>query len=301
MIESLASYHKPKKQKGKKKFMRWRDQRQSTNVEDRRGVGGRGIALGGGGIGTLVLIAVVYFCAGGDISQLLNNLPTGGGGSATQQQPQTQPGENQPPANDENKQFARAVLGSTEDVWNEIFEKSGSNYREPKLVLFTNQVQSACGFASAAVGPFYCPADEKLYLDFGFFDELAREFNAPGDFAQAYVIAHEVGHHVQNLLGVMEKVQRAGNTNEMSVKLELQADCFAGIWAAGAQRKGLLEAGDYKEAIRAAEAVGDDAIQKRTQGYVVPDSFTHGTSEQRETWFTRGFESGDVAQCQTFR
>ncbi len=276
--------------------MRWRDQRQSSNVEDRRGMsGGRGIALGGGGLGTIILIAVVYFC-GGDVSQLLNNSPQQTQMPDTQQQ---QPPQGNQPA-DENKQFVSAVLGSTEDVWSEIFRKAGSQYREPRLVLFTNQVQSACGVAGSSTGPFYCPGDQKLYLDFGFFDELKRQFNAPGDFAEAYVIAHEVGHHVQNQLGVMEKVKRGGNSNELSVALELQADCFAGIWATAAQRKGLTEAGDAEEAIRAAAAVGDDMIQKRTQGYVVPESFTHGSAQQRVKWFKRGFDSGNLEQCQTF-
>ena len=273
--------------------MRWREQRQSSNVEDRRGMGaGKGIAIGGGGIGVLLIIVVVMLC-GGDPRQLLQVLPEQGQVDQRQQEA--------PPRNDENKQFTAAVLGSTEDVWNEIFRSNKLSYREPTLVLFSGQVRTACGFSSSATGPFYCPGDEKLYLDTDFFRELKQEFRSPGDFAQAYVIAHEVGHHVQNLLGVMEKVQRAGNTNELSVRLELQADCFAGIWAAAANRKGLVEAGDPEEAIRAAAAVGDDSIQKRTQGYVVPESFTHGSSRERVEWFTRGFRSGDVAQCDTFK
>ncbi len=264
------------------------------------GGGGRGIALGGGGLGMLVLVGIIYLCAGGDVSQLLNNLPS----TTTQTQPQTQQQpQNQQTggADDENKAFVSTVLASTEDFWSETFRKENRNYSEPKLVLFTNQVQSACGVASSSTGPFYCPGNQKLYLDFGFFTELKRQFNAPGDFAEAYVIAHEVGHHVQNLLGTMDKVQRSGNSNEMSIALELQADCLAGLWAAYAQNKGLVETGDAEEAIRAAAAVGDDMIQKRTQGYVVPDSFTHGSSEQRVTWFKRGFDSGDLKQCQTFR
>ena len=180
-------------------------------------------------------------------------------------------------------------------------EQANRQYREPKLVLFTNQVASACGYASSATGPFYCPGDEKLYLDFGFFRELKTQFRAPGDFAEAYVIAHEVGHHVQNLLGTMDKVQRAGNSNEMSVRLELQADCYAGVWSYYANQQGLVEAGDAEEAIRAAAAVGDDSIQKRSQGYVVPESFTHGSSEQRMEWFARGFKTGNIRQCETFR
>lgn len=279
--------------------MRWRGQEGSSNIEDRRGVSGKGIALGGGGIGVLVLVIVVMLC-GGDPQTLLDNLPS----TTTQQQPQTQTDPNAPA--DDNKKFASFVLKSTENVWSNVFRKSGLTYREPKLVLFTNQVSSACGLAESAMGPFYCPGDNKLYLDFAFFDELKREFNAPGDSAQAFVIAHEVGHHVQNLLGTMDKVTQAQarsgerEKNQLSVALELQADCFAGIWAAGVKNKGLLEEGDAEEAIRAAAAVGDDMIQKRTQGYVVPDSFTHGSAQQRVTWFTKGFQSGDVSQCKTF-
>ena len=277
--------------------MRWRNQRQSENVEDRRGMSsGRGLAIGGGGIGTLVLILVLWMC-GADPSQLLSLL-TGGGGSTvptqTQQQPQAQPNGQ----NDENRQFVASVLGSTEDVWNKILpEQAGVQYREPVLSLFTDQTSSACGYASSATGPFYCPGDQKLYLDFGFFRQLKTEFQAEGDFAEAYVIAHEVGHHVQNLLGTMSK---AGSSNEASVRVELQADCYAGVWAYYANKDNLVEPGDAQEAIRAAEAVGDDAIQKRSQGYVVPDSFTHGSSAQREEWFTRGFNSGDMRQCDTF-
>lgn len=273
--------------------MQWRNQGQSTNIEDRRGMSaGRGIALGGGGIGTLLLILILWLC-GADPSTLLSLL-TGGDSAPTQQ---TQQQQQNPPRNDEDKQFVASVLKTTENAWNEILpQQAGRQYREPKLVLFTDQVRSACGFASAATGPFYCPGDQNLYLDFGFFRELKNEFRAPGDFAQAYVIAHEVGHHVQNLLGNIN----SGGSNEKSVRVELQADCYAGIWGNYVQKKGLLEVGDVEEAIRAAEAVGDDAIQKRSQGYVVPDSFTHGSSEQRMTWFMRGFKSGDMRQCDTF-
>jgi predicted metalloprotease len=283
--------------------MRWRDQRRSSNIEDRRGSGGGGgrtIAFGGGGLG--IIIIVILACVFGvDPSQFLNN--SGGGQS---QAPQTQTQQTNPNAKDDNREFAAVVLASTEDAWNEVFRKNGLRYQEPKLVLFTNQVSSACGYASAAMGPFYCPGDNKLYLDFAFFDELKREFKAPGDFAQAYVIAHEVGHHVQNLLGTMDKVtaaqRRSSKTeaNRLSVALELQADCFAGIWAAAAKRKGLVEIGDADEAIRAAAAVGDDMIQKRTQGYVVPESFTHGSARERVTWYSKGFDTGDVKQCRTF-
>ena len=280
--------------------MRWRDQRKSTNVEDRRGMGGRGMAIGGGGIGLLVLALGVFLC-GGDPGSLIRQAPTQEI-QPTQNQPQTKSGGTE----DELKQFASAVLGSTEDVWNDVFQKNGLQYREPKLVLFTGQVKSACGYASAAMGPFYCPGDNKLYLDFAFFRELKNQFRAPGDFAAAYVIAHEVGHHLQNQLGTMDKVTRAQarsgdrQKNQLSVRLELQADCFAGIWAAAAQKKGLLEAGDAEEAIRAAAAVGDDMIQQRSRGYVVPESFTHGSARERVSWYRKGFDTGDVRQCRTF-
>jgi uncharacterized protein len=277
--------------------MRWSDLRPSTNVEDRRGMGGgRGIALGGGGIGILVLALVVYLC-GGDPSALLEY-----GTRESQAPPQQTASNSAAPTQDENSRFVRAVMGSLEDAWKEILPKqSRARYQDPKLVLFTGQTSSACGYASSASGPFYCPGDYKLYLDFAFFDELRREFKAPGDFAQAYVIAHEFGHHIQNLMGTMERVQRAGNTNQLSVAVELQADCFAGIWANYAQAQGLIEAGDAEEAIRAASAVGDDMIQKRTQGYVVPESFTHGSAQQRIQYFSKGLQSGDMRQCQTLR
>ena len=277
--------------------MRWRDYGQSSNVEDRRGIGGRGIAIGGGGLGVLVLIVAALIC-GVDPKQLLEGLPQE---QTTQQQPAPASNSvNQPP--DENMRFARSVMKMTEDVWGEVLPQQAKvRYQDPKLVVFSGQVSSACGYASAASGPFYCPGDYNLYLDFDFFDELRREFKAPGDFAQAYVIAHEVGHHVQNLLGTMDRVQRAGQTNRLSVALELQADCYAGVWANRAQAKGLVEAGDAEEAIRAASAVGDDMIQKRTQGYVVPESFTHGSAQQRMQWFSRGMQSGDMRQCETMR
>ncbi len=276
--------------------MRWRDQRQSTNVEDRRGMSGRGIAVGGGGIAVLVVLVAALLC-GVDPSQLLQNMPQ----TSQVDQPQTT-ASNSAGVPDENKQFASAVMGSTEDVWREILpQQARVNYTKPKLVLFTGQVQSACGYTTAATGPFYCPGDRNLYLDFAFFQELKNEFKAPGDFAQAYVIAHEVGHHVQNLLGTMDQVQRAGNSNRLSVALELQADCYAGVWAYYAAKKGLVEEGDAEEAIRAAGSVGDDVIQKRTAGYVVPDSFTHGTAQQRMQYFSKGMQSGDMRQCQTFR
>lgn len=272
--------------------MRWRDQRQSSNIEDRRGMG-RTVAIGGGGIGVLLIVIVIALC-GGDPRQFLESMP--------EQQVQQAQNTAQPNANDENRQFAAAILGSTEDVWNKVLpEQAGIRYRNPKFVLFTQQVQSACGVASSGTGPFYCPGDEKLYLDFAFFEELKRDFKAPGDFAAAYVIGHEVAHHVQNVMGTMEKVHRAGNNNQLSVALELQADCYAGVWANKTNQKGLLEQGDIEEALKAASAVGDDSIQRRVQGYVVPESFTHGTSQQRMQWFARGAQSGDMRQCQTFR
>lgn len=277
--------------------MRWRDYGQSSNVEDRRGLGGRGLAIGGGGIGVLVLALAALIC-GVDPRQLLESLPND---PQTQQQPGAASNSINQPA-DENKQFVSAVMKTTEDIWGEILpQQAHIRYQQPKLVLYSGQTPSACGYGEAAMGPFYCPGDQKLYLDFDFFRELKQEFKSPGDFAEAYVIAHEVGHHVQNLLGTMDKVQRAGQSNRLSVALELQADCYAGVWAHHAQRKGLVEAGDAEEAIRAAAAVGDDMIQKRTQGYVVPESFTHGSSQQRTQWFAKGMQSGDMQQCAAFR
>ncbi len=276
--------------------MRWRDQRQSTNVEDRRGMGGRGLAIGGGGIGVLIIAVAALLC-GVDPRQLLEGLPQ----QTEIQQPSTASNSTNKPS-DENRQFVAAVMGSTEDIWGQILpQQARIRYTAPKLVLYSGQTSSSCGGADSASGPFYCPGDQKLYLDFAFFQELKNEFKAPGDFAQAYVIAHEVGHHVQNLLGTMDKVQRAGNNNRASVALELQADCYAGVWANYAQKKGLVEAGDAEEAIRAAQSVGDDIIQKRTQGYVVPEQFTHGSAQQRMQWFARGMQSGDMRQCETFR
>lgn len=274
--------------------MRWRDQRQSTNVEDRRGMGGP-MMIGGGGLGVIVLAIAVFLC-GGDPSQFLQNLPS--------EQPVSAPGQaaNRPQTQDDQRQFVGAVMASLEDHWRSTLSRQGGvRYQDPKLVLFTRQVQSACGYASAATGPFYCPGDYKLYLDFAFFDELKREFKAPGDFAQAYVIAHEFGHHIQNLEGTMRRVQNAGNSNRLSVAVELQADCYAGLWANYAQQKGLVEAGDVEEAVRAAGAVGDDMIQRRTQGYVVPDSFTHGSAQQRMQYFAIGFKTGNMAECRTLR
>ncbi len=279
--------------------MRLGGERESSNVEDRRGGGiGRGGLAVGGGIGTLA-IALLALLFGVDPRQLLNGGQDGG---------PAPPGQTQqaPPREDEMSQFVRRVLGSTETVWGEVFSRNGSSYREPRLVLFTQQVQSACGRADAAVGPFYCPGDEKVYIDLSFYDELRSRFRAPGDFAQAYVIAHEVGHHVQNLLGTSDKVtamqQRASEaqSNRLSVMLELQADCYAGVWGYYAKQRGVIEPGDLEEALGAASAIGDDRLQRESQGYVVPDSFTHGSSEQRMRWFKQGFDSGDMRRCDTF-
>ncbi|HUR98481.1 MAG TPA: neutral zinc metallopeptidase [Pyrinomonadaceae bacterium] len=278
--------------------MRWQDYGQSSNVEDRRGMGGRGLAIGGGGIGMLILALAAMLC-GVDPRQLLEGLPTET--QQTQQQPGAASNSATQPA-DQNRQFASTVMKMTEDIWGQVLpQQARMRYQAPKLVLYSGQTPTACGYGQAAMGPFYCPGDHNLYLDFAFFQELKQEFKSPGDFAQAYVIAHEVGHHVQNLLGTMDKVQRAGQNNRLSVALELQADCYAGIWAHYAQQKGLVEVGDAEEAIRAASAVGDDTIQKRTQGYVVPDSFTHGSAQQRMQWFSKGMQSGEMRQCETMR
>ncbi len=275
--------------------MRWGGQRQSTNIEDRRGFGGRGIALGGGGLGALILAAIVCLM-GGDPRQVLD-----GGFSDQPAQPPTA-SNSTANTSDPNEQFVRNVMGSLEDGWRQVLpQQSRARYRDPSLVLFSGQTRSACGFGDAAMGPFYCPGDNKLYLDFAFFDELRREFKADGDFAQAYVIAHEFGHHIQNLTGMMDRVQSQGQNNRLSVGLELQADCYAGIWANFAQRQGRLEAGDVEEGLRAAAAVGDDMIQRRTQGYVVPDSFTHGSAAQRQQAFTIGMQSGQMRQCEPFK
>ncbi len=276
--------------------MRWLGRRQSTNIEDRRGAVPRRVV--GGGCGTIVIILIVWLL-GGNPLELLNNMSSSDQSSITNYQATE--------AENQLAQFVAVVLGDTEDVWNTIFRQEGNTYREPKLVLYTEAVQSACGFSSAATGPFYCPADEKLYIDLAFCEELQRRFQAPGDFALAYVIAHEVGHHVQNLLGINDQVMAMRDRvsqrefNQLMVRLELQADFLAGVWAHHAQRmKNILEEGDIEEALNAASAVGDDRIQKRTQGYVVPDAFTHGTSEQRMRWFAKGFKTGDIRQGDTF-
>ena len=280
--------------------MRLDDEQESQNVEDRRG-SRLGTGLAGGGIGGVVILLIAMFF-GIDPSAILQ----GGGGSESRVPEQTRQNE---PAGiaDEGREFVSRVLGSTERVWGEIFQKAGRQYSEPKLVLFTEQVRSACGFASAASGPFYCGNDQKVYIDLAFYRELRERFKAPGDFAQAYVIAHEVGHHVQNSLGIMDKVQarqqRASEreANALSVRLELQADCLAGIWASLANRdRKILEQGDVEEGLNAAAMIGDDTLQKRSQGYVVPEGFTHGSSQQRVRWFRTGLQTGDLKQCDTF-
>lgn len=276
--------------------MRWTG-RQSDNVEDRRGVGGRTIV--GGGVGMLVVGLIVYLL-GGDPSQIINQNNMGQMNNAPMSQEQMA-------AQDSSVQFVKYVLAYTEDVWNDLFQQMGKQYVEPKLEIFNQSTNSGCGGASAATGPFYCPSDQKVYIDLSFYDELKSRFHAPGDFTMAYVIAHEVGHHVQNLLGISGKVhalqQRVSEeeANALSVRLELQADFLAGVWAHHAQKmKNILDPGDIEEALVAANAIGDDNLQKQAQGYVVPESFTHGTSQQRMYWFKKGFETGDINQGDTF-
>ncbi|MBS0344876.1 MAG: neutral zinc metallopeptidase [Proteobacteria bacterium] len=280
--------------------MRLDDSRESDNVEDRRGGGGGGLPVGGIGVGTVVLALVaMYF--GIDPRVVLNQAS-----HVSAPPPAVEP--HRAPANDAETKFVRKVLAETEDTWQQLFRQAGKQYEDPKLVLFTGATRTACGTGQAAMGPFYCPADHKVYIDLGFYQELKTRFKAPGDFAQAYVIAHEVGHHVQNLLGVSAKVQaareRAGEreANALSVRLELQADCLAGVWAKNADTaRHILDQGDLEEALRAATAIGDDTLQKQAKGYAVPDSFTHGSSEQRVRWFKRGMASGQVKDCNTFQ
>lgn len=283
--------------------MKLDDSRRSDNVEDDR-ASGSGVGRGAGiGIGTIAVVVIGYFM-GVSPSTLLSVLNGGDPQAVTAPGPaDSTPGA----ANDPQVDFVKAVLGETEDVWGAYFRNSGKTYVRPKLVLFSGQVSSACGFASAAAGPFYCPGDQKVYIDLSFYRQLATEFGAPGDFARAYVIAHEVGHHVQNLLGITDQAgkaeQRAGRiaANHVSVEIELQADCFAGVWAAQANSaRKILEPGDLESGLKAASSVGDDTLQKREQGTVVPDSFTHGTSAQRVGWFRRGFDSGKIDNCDTF-
>ena len=305
--------------------MRWKGRRQSSNIEDRRGTGG-GMRLpgglgglgglgggmrGGGGrgiglVGILVLLGIAWFLGINPLTLL-----SGGGsdsGVAPEQQSSLDGGSGfSDPASEEMKEFVAVVLADTEDTWRAVLPQIGETYRDPSLVLFSGGVESACGYAQSAVGPFYCPPDEKVYIDLDFFDELSRRFGAPGDFAQAYVIAHEVGHHVQNVLGIEAKVRQErgsmseADANDLSVRVELQADCFSGVWANRAHtERGLLEPGDIEEALGAASAVGDDTLQKQAGGRVMPDSFTHGSSEQRMRWFDAGYRSGDPRDCDTF-
>jgi len=281
--------------------MLWQGRRESSNVEDRRGMSGRGMAVGGG-IGTMVIAFIVYLL-GGNPNQVLNTNTT------------QAPTEQTAPTNDQTSQFVRTIMADTEDIWGQLFSKMGRNYTDPHLVLFSGVTESACGSASQATGPFYCPGDSKVYLDASFFEELQNRFGAEGgDFADAYVIAHEVGHHVQHLLGITDKVDaqrgRISETeqNALSVRLELQADFFAGVWAhyeaqqkaATDPTKRVIQEGDIESALNAASAIGDDRLQKESQGYVVPDAFTHGTSAQRVRWFKKGFETGDINQGDTF-
>lgn len=275
--------------------MLWKGRRQSSNVEDRRGHAPKAVV--GGGIGTIIVVLAIYLL-GGDPIQLLNNMQL-------EKSTTTAPYQGTAEEN-ELAQFVSVVLAETEDVWTEVFRKDGLSYSFPKLVLYSGSVQSACGFSGAATGPFYCPGDYKVYIDLSFYDELQQRFQAPGDFAMAYVIAHEVGHHVQKLLGIMDKVMSLRSRlsdeefNHYLVRLELQADYLAGVWAHYVRRMNLLDEGDLDEALNAASAVGDDRIQKSMQGYVVPESFTHGTSEQRKRWFYKGFRSGNLSEGDTF-
>lgn len=310
--------------------MRWQGRRQSRNVEDIRGQGGGGgfefptgrgggmripmggprTASGGGfGIGTLIIIGLVLWALGINPLTILSGGQLGPSISPNQLPKidrEAPAGSSAPRSNDEQGEFVKTIILSTEEVWSGVFKSYGREYPKPALVLFTGSVDSACGMASAASGPFYCPGDSKVYIDLSFYDQLARQFGAPGDFAQAYVLSHEVGHHVQNIIGVLPEFNRMRESmgklevNQMSVKVELQADCFAGVWGFYVAKEGWLEAGDVEEAINAANKIGDDAIQRKTQGYVVPDAFNHGTSEQRAFWFKRGLESGRIESCDTF-
>jgi len=280
-------------------MVRWESGRRSENVEDRRSMGPRGMAMGGAG--TIIMLVVVFLVSGGDLGQVLRFFLANQGQMALQQPANQAPD----PEEDEMADFASVILADTEDVWTKQFAQMGRDYVPVPMVLYRNQVQSGCGNASSAAGPFYCPADQKLYLDLSFYEELDRRFGAPGDFARAYVIAHEVGHHVQNLLGMMDKrrelVGRQMTENEFSVRLELQADFLAGVWAHYAQdERQILDPGDIDEGLRAAAAIGDDTLQKKAQGYIVKESFTHGSSAQRVRWFKKGFETGDIRQGDTF-
>ena len=288
--------------------MKWEGNRESDNVEDRRGGGGGGgggFGIGGRGIGigTIVIALIGGAVFGVNPLQVLDMLSGGGGGVG----PSSQPAVQATPANDKQTRFVRVVLADTEDVWGKLFQENGAQYAPPKLVVFSGATPTACGTGQSASGPFYCPADQDVYIDLSFYSLMQERFGVSGEFAQAYVIAHEIGHHVQNLQGISGKVHEARargserQANEMSVRLELQADCFAGVWAFhGNQARGILEQGDVESALKAAAAIGDDALQKQSQGRVVPDSFTHGTSEQRARWFSKGLQTGKVEQCNTF-
>ncbi|MDB0573552.1 zinc metallopeptidase [Ralstonia solanacearum] len=290
--------------------MRWDDMRESENVEDDRASSGGGGFGGGGlrlGVGGIALVAVVGLLMGKNPLEILGMVMQVSQNAPVQSTPHSAARPTGETDNDRSKSMVTHVLGDTEDTWSQLFKQAGRAYQPPKLVLFRQGIRSGCGDATSAVGPFYCPADTRVYLDLGFFDELLRRFGAPGDFAAAYVVAHEVGHHVQNLLGVSEKVSRAqaGQSpraaNALSVKLELQADCLAGVWGHYAQQRGLLERGDLEQALTAAHAIGDDTLQRNAGRSVAPDAFTHGTSEQRMHWFRQGFDGGDIRQCDTFR
>jgi predicted metalloprotease len=278
--------------------MLWKGRRGSTNVDDRRGISGGGLVAGGGIVGVIIYL-LVTFLGGGEIDP--SAIPSIQPGNQ-----QTEMSAQEKAADDERAEFVRVVLADTEDVWNKLFGEQGKDYPEPTLVLFRGAVQSACGNASSAMGPFYCPGDGKLYIDLSFYQDLQTKLNAPGDFAMAYVVAHEVGHHIQNLNGTAAKVSRLrqqlseAEYNRYSVKMELQADFLAGVWAHHAQQKNILEAGDIDEALNAANAIGDDLLQKKSQGHVVPDAFTHGTSAQRTYWFKKGYQTGDLRQGDTF-
>ena len=294
--------------------MRWQGRRQSENVRDMRGGGGFGgngglgglgrgpmvvRRAGGGGIGAVIVVLVIAYFLGINPLQLLSGDVSGTGTPQSSQSAQSG-------ASDQMRDFVATVLADTEDTWTAILKSEGKSYPKPTLTLFSGSVQSACGEASAATGPFYCPGDQNVYIDLDFYNELRTRFGAPGDFAEAYVLAHEVGHHVQNVLGILPAVHAKeaqlgqAAANALSVRTELQADCFAGIWANHTEKEGILDAGDIDEALKAAAAVGDDALQQQAQGYVVPDSFTHGTSEQRASWFRRGYEKGAIDACDTF-
>jgi predicted metalloprotease len=278
--------------------MLWQGRQGSSNVDDRRGISGGGLVAGGGILGVIVLL-VNFFLGGGDSSQIPQIIQQGG--------PRQEMTAEQKAADDQRAEFVKVVLADTEDVWNKLFQDMGKDYPDPTLVLFSGTTSSGCGNASSASGPFYCPADQQVYIDLAFYQDLQTRFKAPGDFAMAYVVAHEVGHHIQNYLGISRKVQKLrqqlseGEYNKYSVKLELQADFLAGVWAHHAQKmKNILQEGDIEEALTAANAIGDDNLQKQAQGYSVPESFTHGTSQQRMYWFKKGYQTGDINQGDTF-